>query len=910
MTDRVFPPRAGAGMPAFAPAIGLREVLEVAPDLVFCCDAHGRFVWASSAFELLAGYRASDLVGSVFVHILPEEARSGALRAFARQARKGSPFAERTLPLLRKDGSHVRVAVRVRLLERADGERYFVGVAREAESWDDPRSHRAVAAVDAAQAISDGLAAEELASALGELTSTREELVSAHGELALAREELVSARVELASARDEAASWRAQLDEAQSDAQLKSEFLATMSHEIRTPMNGVIGMANLLAQSSLSLEQRQMVDLIQQSAQSLLTLVNDTTEYSRIEAGRMSLEQIDFDLRVAVDQVAALLAPLADAKGLGFESRIDALVPSRVQGDPGRIRQVLLNLCGNAVKFTDEGEVSLRVERVHEDDDKVTLMFRVTDTGIGMTPEQQKGLFEAFTQADASIARRYGGSGLGLAISRRLVSLMNGEVGVQSTPGEGSSFWFQLTLAKQDNAMPVPLPDDVELKGLRVLVANPVASARRLMCEVAQAWGCDVSEAETGMGALDRIRGAVQEGRAFDVAVLSMQLPGLDGEDLGRAIRADRDLDATLLLLTTEAGRPGDAQRARELGYSAYLLEPLDVAQFYEALAEVTGRGHAKMAPDQRPLVTRHTLAEGRRGRLRILLVEDDMVNQLVTKSALNRVGYNVEVASTGREAIERTADDRWDLILMDLQMPGLDGCSATSAIRARERGPWRTPILGLTGHYAHAAHRERCLAAGMDDVFGKPVDLAELTTAVERWTLRSETRAEGSAATAPDSASPGASPALPTATWTAPQLSLVEPGTPVSLEPSAMPGLPEGPAIDLDQLNVASMGLPALRSSLLHTYLGDVYPRLSRLHEAVESGDCQRIEFEAHGLGGMCATIGAGGCTMLFGEMETRAREERVEGMRELLGAARAEVARTEVFIERFERILSREAA
>ncbi|MFN8589467.1 MAG: response regulator [Candidatus Eisenbacteria bacterium] len=889
MNDRVPSPRTGATTPAFAPVIGLRDVLSAAPDLVFCCDAHGRFVWVSAAFELLAGYRPSDLVGSAFAHLVPESGRPGVLRHFARQARRGSPFTERTMSILRRDGSSVQVSVRVRLYDHV-GERYWVGVARECESWEAPPRR---------------VGNPEAPDASAELIELRSELVRAQLSLAEAQAALTAAERARSEAATEAAVARQERDEARTQARTKAEFLATMSHEVRTPLTGMLGMAGMLAQGPLGLEQRRMVELLQQSAQSLLTLVNDTTDFSRLDAGRMAIEQIDFDLRRAVDQVAALMQPLAAEKSLRLEARVEALVPSMLKGDPGRLRQVLLNLCGNAVKFTDAGAVQLTVERMREDDRHVALLFRIEDTGIGMSPEEQGRLFEPFVQADPSIARRFGGSGLGLAISRGLVELMGGSLGFESEAGRGSTFWFQVSFEKQGEVS-APAPRDVDLNGLRLLIAHPSPSVRRLMCDVSQAWGCESAEVETGMEALDAVREAAVNGRPYHVAVVSMQLPGLDGEDLGRAIRADRELDATLLMLTTAQGRPGDAQRARALGYSAYLLEPLEVSQFYDAIAEVTGRGHEAASPQERPLVTRHSLAESRRGRLRILLVEDDLVNQLVTKSALGRVGYHVEVAGSGREAIERTTTERWDLILMDMQMPGLDGCSATSAIRARERGAWRTPILGLTGHSTHAAHRERCLAAGMDDVFGKPVDLAELTTAVERWTLQGEARSEVLPAL-------GDPPISIVVNPTSGPLALVEP--PAAEEHAAavappLPVLPEGPAIDVEQLNVASMGLPALRSSLLHTYLSDVYPRLDRLQHAVESGDAARVEFEAHGLSGMCATIGATGCTTLFGDLEQRARDGQLANARELVSAGRAEVARTEVFIERFERMISREAA
>jgi CheY-like chemotaxis protein/HPt (histidine-containing phosphotransfer) domain-containing protein len=361
-------------------------------------------------------------------------------------------------------------------------------------------------------------------------------------------------------------------------------------------------------------------------------------------------------------------------------------------------------------------------------------------------------------------------------------------------------------------------------------------------------------------------------------------------------------------MLTTRVGRPGDAMRMKEMGFSAYLVKPLEVSQMFDALAEVVAGGHSKLPPAERPLVTRHSLAEAKRGRLRILLVEDDVVNQLVTQSALNRVGYNVEIAANGRVAIELTEDRPWDLILMDTQMPGLDGYRATEAIRARERGSRRTPILGLTGDSSFSTDREKCLAAGMDDVFRKPIDLVELTTAVERWTVRGEQRSADAGETARDAA--------PVFTVVSSHFdppssaSTARPSAPAQHAPHAPVELPEGPAIDLEQLNTASMGLPALRTSLLHTYLDDVYTRLERLTAALDSGNAQRVEFEAHGLRGMCATIGATACTTLFGEMEYAAREERVPDARTYLDTAREAVRRTEEYIHRLERIVSEKAA
>ena len=855
MNDR--PRSQRSGVPTFAPAIGLREVLEASPDLVFSIDPWGRLVWASSAFEQFTGRRVKDQVGTSCVHWLAPSAVSGAVRDFLRLQRQGSGTLDRVIPILHHDGNIIETDVRLRAVESPDGERYLVGVARQ----------RITGTPGANFATPDGSRVSALEHSLAEARAT---------------------------------------------AQVKGDVLSTMSHEIRTPMNGVIGMTNLLLQGELPSESRRLVEMIQHSTQTLLALINDSLDYSRLEAGRMPVETLDFDLRVTTDQVAGLLQPLAEGKALRFETRVAAVVPSRLQGDPGRVRQVLLNLGSNAIKFTERGSVSLSIDREAEDDHHVTLLFQMKDTGLGIDAAALPTLFEPYAQADASIARRFGGSGLGLAISRRLIEAMGGEMGVTSAPGEGSTFWFRLRLEKQPvmiSGPVVPTPE-VALRGLKVLVADGNPGDREPLLEVLQAWGCEVSRAENGPEALRMVHEAAAQGEPFSVAVLDRHLEMLDGEELGLAIRADGDLDPMQLIMVTNVGRPGDGGRVKAAGFAAYLMKPLDPTQLYETLSEILHPSHDGVPQQDRPLVTRHFLAEARRGKLRLLLVDDDAVNQLVTTSALHRVGYNIEVANSGRRAIELTEGNRWDLILMDMQMPDLDGCRTTAAIRARERGAWRTPIIGLTANADHRPDRERCLAAGMDDVLGKPVQLERLTQLVEKYTSRDGRAAEGDS-----------QPSSP------PRLTVVsgsfEAPAPVSTAPRAasksfrteiveveIPVIPEGPAVDLEQLDNACMGLPALRSSLLQTFLHDVPTRLERLSQAFDSGEARRVEFESHGLKGMCATIGAGGCTILFGEIESMARDDHAEAARVILQPASEEVHRAEAFIRRFDAMLTRDAA
>ena len=864
MTDRVRPQRHGP--PSFAPNIGLREVLEGSPDLVFSTDRWGRLVWAAQSFETYTGRKIKDCVGSSVVLLLASGFAHSARRAFVDACRRPGETVDVAVDVAKPDGRTVALDLRLRVSETASGERYLFGLAR-------PRAE---------------------ATGTPQLT-------------------LVQGRAQDAKVVE----LETSLAEARQVAQVKGDFLATMSHELRTPMSGMLSMTNMLLQGELDGEQRQIVELIRESTQTLLTLLSDTLDYSRLEAGRMPVDSLDFDLRVTVDQIAGVLHPLAMAKGLAFESRVHALAPSRLKGDPGRVRQVLMALGSNAVRFTDHGSVSVRVEREAEDDSEVTLLFQVADTGEGIAPDALEHVFEPSDRSAPGV-RRYGGSGLGLAISRRLVEAMGGTMGVDSTPGKGSTFWFRIRFEKQPVTVGSPAAPaaDVALRGVRVLVADGNATDRDPLAAVLNAWGCDVEHAENGPEALRAVRGAAAAKKPFALALLDRHLEGMDGEDLGQAIRADDDLTDTRLIMVTNVGRPGDGGRVKAAGFSGYLLKPLEPAQLYEAIAEVLHPSHADQPQDERPLVTRHSLAEARRGKLRILLVDDDPVNQLVTTSALHRVGYNVEVAHNGHRAVELTESERWDLILMDMQMPDLDGCRTTSAIRARERGAWRTPILGLTANFEHKADRDRCLAAGMDVVLGKPINLEQLTATVEKYTSRDGRPFEPETPVSPQPKltvvsshfdAPASAPAgVP---WPMPRTAAV--GAPAAAPASSgVPAIPEGPAIDVEQLDAACMGLPALRSSLLHTFLIDVPGRIERLRFAFDANDLRRVEFESHGLRGMCATIGATGCTMLFGEMEERARADRTADARALLEPAIEEALRTEQFIRRFDAIVTREAA
>jgi len=770
----------------------LGALMDHTPDHIYFKDVENRFMRVSTALARSVGAREpSDLIGKTdFDYFTPEHARP-AFEAEQAIMRTGVPVVDLEELETRLDGRHTWASTTK--VRRTDDDGNVVGTF----------------------GISRDITERKRVEA--ELTETNERLVAA-----IARAEEMTREAELAN-------------------MAKSDFLANMSHEIRTPMNGVIGMIGLLLDTELDDDQRHYAETVRASSESLLEILNDILDFSKIEAGSVELEVVDFDLRGLLDDFAALPALRAHERGLEFICAVAPDVPSYLTGDPGRLRQVLLNLAGNALKFTHEGEIAVRASLVSETDADAVVLFSVQDTGIGIAAENQGRLFEKFTQADTSTTRQYGGTGLGLAISKRLVELMGGEIGMASEAGRGSKFWFRVRLAKQVGGDHAAMPT-AEIRGTRILVVDDNATNREVLVAQLMAWGARPEDVRDGPSALAALASARDQNDPFAAAILDMQMPNMDGADLARIIKADDTLRETHLVLMTSLGQRGDARLSEEIGFDAYLVKPTRQSDLFDSLSAVLAQ-----SPESRPtrIVTRHAVREMRRGAIRILVAEDNITNQDVALGLLRKLGLRADLVANGAEAVRALESNPYDLVLMDVQMPGMDGLEATRRVRDPGSGVLNhaVPIIAMTAH-AMKDDRERCLAAGMNDYVTKPIAPEALAAALDRWLPRE------------------------------PHETLALDQTPARPRPATPAGAVGSEAVVFDAAGMLArlMGDEELARTVARGFLGDAPRLISALRDSLEASDPGGAARLAHTIKGASSAVGGEALRAVAAAMEQAA--------------------------------------